>query len=60
VLPAALLTHFCHGVGQPITIVQLGKHGRVGHHFVDAFDGVSVGIAGDEDDRYLAYLSKPP
>jgi hypothetical protein len=28
--------------------------------FVDALDGVVVRVSGDEDDRCLAYLAKPP
>jgi hypothetical protein len=27
---------------------------------MDALDGIRVGVRGDEDDRYVAYLSEPP
>jgi hypothetical protein len=27
---------------------------------MDALDGVVVSVSGDEDDRCLAYLTKPP
>ena len=49
-----------HGVGEPITIDQLGQHRRARHLLMDALDGVGVSVPGDEDNRYVAYLSKPP
>ena len=31
----------------------------VPHLFMDALDGIGIGVCGDEDDRYVAYLAKP-
>jgi hypothetical protein len=48
-----------HGVGQAVKKDWLMQHGRVGDLLMDALDSVAIGVSGDEDDGYLAYLSKP-
>jgi len=49
-----------HGVGEAVMIKLLGQHRCSRYLFVDALDGVVVRVSDDKDDRYVAYLSKPP
>ncbi len=49
-----------HGVGEVVKKHGLRQHGRVRDLFVDTLNGVAVEVSGDENDRHVAYLSKPP
>jgi hypothetical protein len=50
----------CHGCGKVVVIRQFGQHTSSRDLLMDALDGVAISISGDEDDRCLAYLAKPP
>ena len=47
---------FLYHLSKPFAVDCLCDHRRARHLFVDALDGIAVGICSDEDDRYIAYL----
>jgi hypothetical protein len=47
-------------VGKAVKKDRLRQHGRARDLLMDALDSAGVSVSGDEDDRCLAYLSKPP
>src|SRR6266508_2496787 len=48
------------GLGKAGTMDRLMQHWSASDLLMDALDGVVVTVPGDEDDRHVAYLSKPP
>ena len=53
-------TDCCHGCGKAVAINRFEQHASPRNLLMDTLDGVGVSISGDEDDRCLAYLAKPP
>ena len=53
---SALVSHR-NRIGKALAIEWLCDNWRVWHLFVDALDGIGIGVCGDEDDGYVAYLA---
>jgi hypothetical protein len=49
-----------HGLGKAVKKDRLRQHWSARDLLMDALDGGAVSVSGDEDDRCVAYLSKPP